>query len=415
MVAIILAAGEGTRMRSNLPKVLHKLGGRPMIDYIVDALDAVGAKRKIVVIGYKSAEVSRYLKGRAEVVLQKKRLGTADAVKAAQKMVGRVDGNILVMCADTPLVTKETIGRLVAAHKQAGASCTILSANMKNPTGYGRIERDSKGRILRIVEEQEADIYQKAIEEINVGAYCFNSKALFSNLAKIKPSVKKKEYYLTDLVGILAHDGNEVAALALTDNEEALGVNSRADLARASQVLKERTISKLQGAGVTIVDPATTYIANDVTIGQDTVVYPMTTIEQGVSIGASCEVGPCARLRTGSAVDDNVTIGNFVELARTKIGRNTRVQHNAYLGDARVGRGVNIGAGTITANYDGKAKNKTIIDDGAFIGSGTILIAPIRIGRNAVTGAGAVITKGKDVPASATVVGIPARIIKRRR
>jgi bifunctional UDP-N-acetylglucosamine pyrophosphorylase / glucosamine-1-phosphate N-acetyltransferase len=276
------------------------------------------------------------------------------------------------------------------------------------------VVRSSGGKIKKMVEELDASIYEKVIEEINVGVYCFNKRALFYGLEKVKPNNKKEEYYLTDTIEVLTKSNMTVESVTTDNNEEFLGVNTRAELAKAESVMRKRISDKIMDSGVTIIDPANTYIASGTKIGKDTIIYPYTFIENDVKIGANCSIGPFARLRPGTIVEDNVGIGNFAETVRSSIGQGTKVRHQCYIGDTVIGKNVNIGAGTIVANYDGKEKHKTVIEDNAFIGTGTILIAPVKIGKGAVTGAGSVVTRNKNVPAGKTVIGIPARLLNKK-
>lgn len=415
LISIILAAGKGTRMRSDLPKVLHKICGRPMLDYVVGTAGSLGMKRIIVVVGHKAEMVERYLDSGLESVRQKVLLGTADAVLKARTRLknSKRNDDILILYGDTPLLSTRTLKRLILRHKRDRASCTLLTAILNGPSDYGRILRDGKGRILRIVERIDASSGQRAIREVNVGAYCFRAKDLFDSLRMVRPQNLKGEYYLTDVISILSKRGLRVSSVTTKDSDEILGINSREDLARARSVIRCRTLTRLMSNGVTILDPPTTYIEEDARIGKDTVIYPLTIIEGDVRIGRNCEVGPLCRIRSGTRLKDNVKIGNFVEVVRSNIGQGSRAKHHTYLGDAVVGEDVNIGAGTIVANYDGRSKSKTHISSGAFIGSGTILIAPVKVGKGAVTGAGCVVTKGKDVPANTVVVGVPARALRK--
>ncbi|MBN2096983.1 MAG: bifunctional N-acetylglucosamine-1-phosphate uridyltransferase/glucosamine-1-phosphate acetyltransferase [Candidatus Omnitrophica bacterium] len=414
-VGIILAAGEGTRMNSTLPKVLHKLCGKPMLQYLLDILGQLGIKKNVVVVGHQAQEVRQILKNRdIKIVRQAKLLGSADAVWQTHSFLARFKGNLLIVYGDTPLISYQSLEKLIRAHEQTQAACTLLSAVLKNPSGYGRIVRSEDNRVLKIVEEQDADNYEKAIAEINVGAYCFRAKELFSALKEIKPNNVKKEYYLTTAIELLNKRKAKVEAILTADEQEAQGVNSRQDLAFANTVINKRNIEKLLSQGVTIVDPANTYIYGDVQVGQDTVIYPQSVIEGQVKIGRACQIGPFAHLRSGTILADHVAIGNFVEVVRSSVGCGSKIKHHAYIGDTIIGQAVNVGAGTIVANYDGKSKSKTLIADGAFIGTGSILIAPVKIGKKAITGAGSVITKNKNVPAGATVIGVPAKILKKR-
>ncbi|MFA6142604.1 MAG: sugar phosphate nucleotidyltransferase [Candidatus Omnitrophota bacterium] len=416
VVAIILAAGRGTRMKSDTPKVLHNLLGTPIIFYVIDALNNAGVKDIITVAGYGSPLLKRAIGRRTKFVIQKKLLGSGDAVIRAKAVLGSgFSGNVLVICGDTPLVKYETIKDLINKHNNSGASATILTAKLKDPTGYGRILRDDGKSVSKIVEEIEAGLYEEVIDEINVGTYCFKAKDLYEALAVVKPDNRKKEIFLTDVIEILHNKGRRIESVLTEDESSAIGINDRSGLAEASAVLKKRILDSLMLSGVTVEDPATTTIYPGVEIGRDTVIRPNTVIESGVTIGQRCLIGPFARLRGGVKLDTEVEVGNFVELVRTTIGARARVKHHTYLGDAIVGRDVNIGAGTITANFDGVKKNRTIIEDGAFIGVGARLIAPVKVGRRATVGAGCVVPKNKNVPGGATVVGIPARIIRKQR
>ena len=412
LAAVILAAGRGTRMKSDIPKVLHPILGRPIIGYVLDFVNAAGADKTVVVAGYKSELLKEALPG-VKIVVQKRLLGSGDAVNTAKKALAGFKGDILVVCGDTPLLEKGSIRELIKVHRASHASATVLTAKLANPTCYGRIARDSKGKITRIVEETEATLAEKCISEINVGAYCFRAGGLFDALDEIRPDNNKSEYFLTDVIGTMHKSGKTIESVPAKDADTIIGINSRRDLAEAARILKERILGSHMDNGVSITDPRTTTIYPDVEIGRDTVIYPSTVIERDVKIGRYCHVGPFARLRGGVRLGDMVEVGNFVELVRTAVGRLTRIKHLSYLGDARVGSGVNIGAGTITANFDGKNKNKTVIGDRASIGVGAILIAPVEVGQGAVIGAGCVVPKGRNIPRGATVVGVPARILKR--
>ncbi|MFA5084994.1 MAG: NTP transferase domain-containing protein [Candidatus Omnitrophota bacterium] len=413
-IAIILAAGRGTRMKSDTPKVLHKILGKPMISYVTGAVSRAAIRDMVVVTGFGSDKVKEFFYGtKIKTVVQKRLLGSANAVDAAKREIGS-SSDILVVYGDTPLITEDTLKRLIERHKSSGASLTLLTATLKNPSGYGRIIRDTDGRITKIAEDSEAREYKKEIREINVGTCIFTRSALFIALKEIGCDNSKREYYLTDAVKILSARALKVESIAVENLDEMTGINSRIELAAAVNVMKNRIMEELMASGVTIQDPATTTIYPDVSIGEDTVIYPNTIIESDVKIGSNCHIGPFARLRGGTRIGDKVEIGNFVELVRTGVAESTKVKHHTYLGDARVGKNVNIGAGTITANYDGKNKNRTFIGDGSFIGVGAILIAPVKIGKKALVGAGAVILRGTSVKDGATVVGVPAKILRRR-
>jgi bifunctional UDP-N-acetylglucosamine pyrophosphorylase/glucosamine-1-phosphate N-acetyltransferase len=411
--AIILAAGEGTRMRSEIPKVLHVLCGRPMIAYAIDLAASAGVKQPIVVLGHGADAVKPRLPKEAKVVAQHKQLGTGDAVLAARKALGS-HGDVLILYADTPLLRRTTVQRLIESHFKSNATCTLLTAHLADPSGYGRVTRNETGLVSGVVEESEANAAQRAIREINVGPLVCKVPALLEALATVKPSGAKRELFLTHIVSRLAQrEGVKIQTARVEEVSEALGINSRADLARAIGVIRQRIVDTHLHNGVTIEDTHSTFIDHGVSIGADTVLHPYTVIETGVSIGRRCSIGPFARLRSGVSIGDDVRVGNFTELVRTKIGRRVRVNHMTYLGDAVVEEDANIGAGTITANYDGQDKHETHIGKGAFIGSDTVLIAPVKIGAGAVTGAGSVVTKEHHVPDRGIVVGVPARPLGR--
>lgn len=411
--AVVLAAGRGTRMRSDEPKVLHRVFDRELVDYPVEILKQIGIRRPLVVVGWGRERVQPHLKGRAEVVIQSPQLGTGHAVQVARRKIRRFKGDLLIWPADMILVKKETVERLIRSHRESRARATVLSSLMIDPTGYGRIVRRG-GRVVGIREELDASPEEKRIQEVNTGIYLFESQALFESLEKIKPANRKKEYYLTDTVRLMEEGGGRVQALPYASPEEAQGINSQADLARAFKVLSQETIRKLQMRGVTIVSPEQTFIAPGVLIGRDTVVYPWTYIEKNVRIGRKCQIGPFAKVRSGSVLEDGAVIGSFVEVVRSRIGKKVLAKHLTYLGDAVVGEGTNIGAGTVTANYDGKKKNKTRIGKKAFIGAGTLFIAPVQVGNHAKTGAGAVLTRGTRVRQGEVFAGVPARLLKKK-
>lgn len=403
-----MAAGRGTRMRSDLPKALHPVCGQPMLGFLINRAEVLGAAPIVVVAGYKIKDVRAFAAGRTEVVEQKKLLGSGHAVNQAADVLSGFDGSALVLYCDTPLVSAETLKKLLDDHRENNTDCSLLSAHFDNPFSYGRVKRRSDGLVEKIVEENDATTEEKALTEINVGCYVFDSKKLFNALKCVRPNPIKKEVYLTDAVGLLADTG-KVRAVLSSDTAETQGINTRLDLSRIQCRMQQRILDQWIEKGVEIRDPRTTTIDADVTIGAGTKILPSTVIEAGSWIGKDCSIGPFARIRGGSSVGDGSVIGNFVELVRSKIGKKTQVKHLSYIGDAEVGNSVNIGAGTITANYDGKKKHKTIIRDGAQIGSGTVLVAPVTVGRGAKTGAGAVVTKGKSIPAGKTFVGVPAK------
>ncbi len=414
IIAIILAAGRGTRMKSETPKVLHKILGKRIIHYVLDSVKLAGLSDVILVAGYGSSMLQEAVKG-LKVVIQKELSGSGDAVITARKALKNYSGDLLVVCGDTPLIRTRTIQNLIEKHRSSHASATILTAKLDDPTGYGRIARDDAGKVTGIVEQMKASLYEEVINEINVGTYCFKAADLFDALERVKPDNKKKEIFLTDTIGIMKNKGKLIESYLTCDPDEAIGVNTRLDLAVSTTILKNRIAEQLMLEGVTIQDPASTIIYPGTKIGKDTTIYSNTVIESDVEIGDNCRIGPFARIRPHVYIGNGVEVGNFVELNRTRVGDDTRIKHHTYLGDAIVGKRVNIGAGTITANYDGKNKNRTIIEDGAFIGVGAILIAPVKVGSQATVGAGSVVPKDHDVPKGVTVVGIPARIYKKRK
>lgn len=401
-------------MKSKIPKALHEVHSRPMLEYLLNAVKKAGVTRIVLVLGHGIEDISKRFSD-FDIIVQSKPLGSANAVNSTKKYFQNFTGDILVLYSDTPLLKCETLKRLIKTHKEGRFSATLLTANVSDPTEYGRVVRDEKGEVLKIVEERDMTLYEEVIGEINVGAYCFKKEALFSNLDKIKMNKKKKEYYLTDIVDILKKARQSLGTLTTEDPSEAIGINSKQDLARANDIARIRVLDDMMAGGVTIVDPASTYIDFEAAIGIDTIIYPNTMIERDVEIGENCSIGPFARLRPGTRLDSGAQIGTFVELVRTKVGSGCKIKHMAYLGDAILGKNINIGAGTITANFDGKFKNKTIIKDNAFIGVGSILIAPVSIGKNAVVGAGSVVTKRHNVPDGKTVAGVPAKILRKNK
>ncbi len=438
LAALILAAGRGERMNSDLVKVLHKAAGISLVEHVLGEVRAAGIKNIAVVIGTQGDQLRSFLKKQVilskakdldssaspqndnlkiKFIEQKVQLGTAHAVLQAKDEFQNWPGDLLVLSADAPCIQFETIRELITTHQKSGAVASILTADVSDPTGYGRILRRGD-EVIGIREELDASDHERKITEINSGMYVFNARKLFDELTSVKQNQKKKEYYLTDVVEAFVESGNSLRAHKIENEKEILGVNTRKELSVAHQILNAREIERHSKAGVTILDPSQTVIAKGVKIGRDSVIHPFTWIEGNVVIGSKCEIGPFAKIRSGSKIGDEVVIGSFVEVVRTKIGSKTLVKHLTYLGDAEIGKKVNVGAGTITANFNGKSKNKTVIRDGAFIGSDTVLIAPVTLGAGVKTGAGSVIPAGKNIPAGKTVVGIPARLIetnKRKR
>lgn len=415
IACIILAAGKGTRMKSDTPKVLHPICARPILEYVLDLVMALRFGKTIAVLGHKHEEVRKLLPLGIDIVIQKELLGTADAVRQCLPLLKDFKGTVLVLYADNPLLTKGTIDKLLKYHIKNNPAATLLTATLDKPSGYGRILRDKYFSISGIIEEKDADEFQKDIKEINTGIVCFNKDDLTDALKHVLPNNRKKEYYLTDTIGILYRQSKLTENLNLTDINEALGVNSRADLAKVNSIMQQRINKFHMENGVSIIDPNSSFISYGTKIGKDSIIYPFTVIERNVKIGRRCFIGPFAHLREGNSLGDDVTAGNFLEIARSKIGHKTLIKHFAYIGDTNIGNEVNIGAGTVTANFDGKNKNTTVIKNRAFIGSHTVLVAPVKVGKNAKTGAGAVVVKDKNVPDGATVVGVPAEEIKGRK
>ncbi len=411
--AIILAAGKGTRMKSEIPKVLHKVCGRSVLSYVLDITKVLRSLTTYVVVGHGSQKVKDAVGNSVTFVQQDQLLGTADAVNRCAPYLKNYQGTILVLCGDTPLLSKDIVAALVKQHHRSKAAATVLTGIIDNPQGYGRIVRDDKGAIKAIREQNDASVDEDKIKEINVGVYGFDSKALFGALKKVKLNPGKKEFYLTDVIELLLAQGKKVGTYTTQDATAAFGVNTREDLAQAQAIIRQRILSKYMLSGVTVIDPLTTFIEAGVVIGQDTTIHPMTVIHTDVRIGKNCSIGPMARLRPGTRVSDGVEIGNFAEVSRTSLGPGVMQKHFSFLGDAVVGQGANIGAGVVTANYDGVNKNKTFIGPQAFIGSDAILVAPNKIGAKAIIGAGSVLPKGKNIPAGTMALGVPARIIKR--
>jgi bifunctional UDP-N-acetylglucosamine pyrophosphorylase / glucosamine-1-phosphate N-acetyltransferase len=411
--AIILAAGRGTRMKSEVPKVLHKVCGKPVIDYVLDITKSLRSLKTYVVVGHGSQKVRNAVGGGVQFVQQDRLLGTADAVKRCATYLKGYQGTILVLCGDTPLLTRNTVVSVLRHHHHAKASATVLTATVECPRGYGRIVRSAQGHIKAIREQKDASDTEDKIKEINVGVYCFSSKDIFEVLKRVKLNSGKKEFYLTDAVELLLARGKKVTTFTTDDGTAAWGVNTREDLAQAQAIIRRRILSKHMLSGVTVIDPLTTFIEAGVSIGRDTVIHPMTVIHSDVRIGRHCSIGPMARLRPGTRISDGAEIGNFTEVSRTSIGRGVMQKHFSFLGDAAVGQGANIGAGVVTANFDGVNKNKTFIGPKAFIGSDAILVAPNKIGAGAMVGAGSVVARGKNIPAGALAVGVPARVIRK--
>lgn len=424
-MAIVLAAGQGKRMKSKLYKVLHPVCGKPMVGHVLDTVKQVNSERVIVIVGHGAEAVQSYLGNDAEYVLQQQQLGTGHAVKQAAPLLRDETGSTIVICGDTPLVTPETLEGLMQLHESNNAAATVLAAQMDNPKGYGRVIRGDDGNVLRIVEQKDCTPQEDAVREINTGTYCFDNAKLFAALEKVTNQNAQAEYYLTDVIGILVKANETVLGYITNDTAESIGVNDRLALSEAEQFMRGRIAKRHMLNGVTIIDPSATVIGADVKIGSDTVLLPGTIIKGYTVIGEDCTigpnsdidssiiadhavvkhsvldhaevglrtmVGPFAYLRPGSKLGEDVKIGDFVEVKNAVIDNGSKVSHLSYIGDATVGKNVNVGCGAITVNYDGYNKSMTEIEDDAFIGSNVNLVAPVKVGKGAFIVAGSTIT-----------------------
>ena len=415
LACVILAAGEGQRMYSGRAKVLHAVAGKPMLHYPVAAAESLGAEKIVVVTGAGRGEVEQVFSNRAVFVVQPRRLGTGDALLRCKRTLAGFHGSLIVLCGDAPLVRAGTLGALVARHRRNGASVTLLSAEVPDPSGYGRILRTPDGAFRAIREDKDCRPGEKQISEINAGAYVLAWPDVEPLLKGLKRDNRQGERYLTDVAARARALGLVVQVEKCQDAAEAEGINTRVELERANRLMNQRILEAYAKRGVTVLDRASTFIEDGVGIGKDTVIYPFTYIEKNVRIGKRCKIGPFAKIRSGSVIADEAVIGSFVELARSRVGRKTFIKHLAYVGDAVIGDRVNVGAGTVTANFDGRKKGVTQIGDGAFIGSNSVLVAPVRVGRRAKTGAGAVVLRGQHVADGSVVVGVPARPVARKK
>lgn len=395
--SIILAAGKGTRMKSETPKVLHKIFEKPLLGYVLDNVKNI-VNESFVIVGHHAEEVTEYVKSSyksVQTVLQSPQLGTGHAVSMVCPFLKDFDGQVIILCGDTPLVREETIKEFIDFHNTSNSDLTVMSTIFDNPANYGRIIREDNGSLKYIVEEKDATPEQKAVKEVNAGIYCLNWDKVKEAFKELKSDNAQGEYYLTDIISWGKAKNLNVNAYILKNSDEIYGINSRQNLATATKIMKLRKLEDLMANGVTIIDPHSTWISEDTEIGADTIIYPSTYIEGSNKIGKNCKIGPCAHLRGGVEVADNCKIGNFVELKKAKIDHNTNVGHLSYIGDAELGARVNIGAGTITANYNPltKEKSKTILKDDVKIGSNSVLVAPVEIQEGANVGALSVITK----------------------
>lgn len=436
-------------MKSTRAKVLHELGGLPLITHVIRTAMALEPKSISIVVGHQAKEVEEVVRAeigeRANFVVQKEQRGTGDAVEAARDLLSESESVLLILSGDVPLIRADTLNSFIHNHRSGGADCSILTVRLENPSGYGRVVRDAKGAVSRIVEHKDATPEEREIREINSGIYCFDPRKLFAALRQVKPANQQGEFYLTDVPEILLAEGAKVEGYLYSDAREVSGINTRVELAEFENLLRRRTIRTLMlDGGVTFIDPSHAYISADARLGRDCVIYPDVSIEGKSIIGesciirsgaritnsrigenvvikdhsiiidsdieAKCAIGPFAHLRMNAKLEEGAHVGNFVEVKKSRIGRRTKAMHLSYLGDATIGEGTNIGAGTITCNYDGKHKHETFIEDNVKIGSDTMLVAPVRVGSGSVTAAGSVVIN--DVPADSLVAGVPAVVKK---
>ncbi len=449
---LIMAAGLGTRMKSNRAKVLHELGGAPLIAYVVRAAQALEPRSIITIVGHQAEEVEQAVLAEigelASFVVQQNQRGTGDAVESARSLLENSDSLVLVLSGDVPMIRAETLQKLIEHHNNEGAACSILSVRLENPTGYGRIIRDSDGAFRKIVEQRDATEDERQVREINSGIYCFEANALYDALRKVEPKNDQGEYYLTDVAEIILASRGTVSVYVINDSREVLGINTRAELAEFENLVRRSAIRRLMiESGVTFIDPSHAYVSAEAQIGRDTIIHPNVTIEGKTVLGegcviragaritnsrlgdnvtvkdhsvivdsqieSNCSVGPFAHLRMNAFLEEKATVGNFVEVKKSRLKRGAKAMHLTYLGDATIGERTNIGAGTVTCNYDGVNKHETIIEDDVKIGSDTMLVAPVRVGARSKTGAGSVVTK--DVPPDSLVAGVPAEVKKNIR
>ncbi|MEC1669542.1 bifunctional UDP-N-acetylglucosamine diphosphorylase/glucosamine-1-phosphate N-acetyltransferase GlmU [Bacillus mojavensis] len=441
--AVVLAAGQGTRMKSKLYKVLHPVCGKPMVEHVVDEALKLSLTKLVTIVGHGAEEVKKQLGDKSEYALQAEQLGTAHAVKQAQPFLADEKGVTIVICGDTPLLTAETMEAMLKEHTQKEAKATILTAVAEDPTGYGRIIRGESGAVQKIVEHKDASEEERLVTEINTGTYCFDNEALFRAIDQVSNDNVQGEYYLPDVIEIFKNEGETVAAYQTGNFQETLGVNDRVALSQAELFMKERINKRHMQNGVTLIDPMNTYISPEAVIGSDTVIYPGTVIKGEVQIGEDTiigphteimnssigsrtvikqsvvnnskvgndvNIGPFAHIRPDSVIGNEVKIGNFVEIKKTQFGDRSKASHLSYVGDAEVGTDVNLGCGSITVNYDGKNKYLTKIEDGAFIGCNSNLVAPVTVGEGAYVAAGSTVTE--DVPGKALAIARARQVNK---
>lgn len=450
---LILAAGLGTRMKSDRAKVLHKLGSRPLIGHVLRTASELDPAGIFVVVGHQAEQVEAAARasvdaataGKLRFVLQSEQKGTGHAVMCAADVLREAQGLLVVFYGDTPAVRADTLRELIDEHRRGGHAATLITIRQDDPPAYGRIIRDAEGKFLKIIEQRDCTPEQRAITELNPGFYCFDIPALLAALGKLSPQNAQGEYYLTDVPEHMLAAGLSVGTVLHEDAHELDGINTRAELAAMWKRVRIETLDRLMAEGVTIVDPDSTYIDSSVRIGRDTIIHPQVIIEGDSTIGSGCEIhswshltgvtigdactvlnncvvvdstltarntiGPFAHMRMRAELAEEAVIGNFVEVKKSRLGRKTKSMHLTYLGDATIGDRVNIGAATVTCNYDGKQKHPTIIEDDVKIGSDTMLVAPVRVGRGSATGAGSVVTR--DVPPDTLVAGVPAQVKKR--
>jgi bifunctional UDP-N-acetylglucosamine pyrophosphorylase/glucosamine-1-phosphate N-acetyltransferase len=448
LAVVILAAGKGTRMKSDLVKVLHPVAGSPMLRYPLDLSRNLKPSRLIVVVGFQADRVQEKFKAQdVTFALQKEQLGTGHAVLAAKPALRGFRGRVLILSGDVPLLTEETVSKFLKAHQARQAALSVMTVELENPKGYGRVFRNTDGSLLRITEDKDLKRGEEKVREINTGIYCVDADFLFSALPQVTPQNAQKEYYLTDIVARANSEKKKVFPFLVEDSLEVMGINTRVELARANQGMKKKIAEQHMLDGVTLIDPETTYIDREVKIGRDSVIHPGCHLLGKTSLGKGCviepgckiantqvgnqvtikvssviseckiedfvEVGPFAHLRPETLLRGGSKIGNFVEVKKAVIGKGTKANHLSYIGDATLGEKINVGAGTVTCNYDGKKKHPTVIEDGVFIGSNTALVAPVKVRRHAVIGAGSTITK--EVPPDTLAVARGKQVHYRRR